>query len=83
VSTYVLREQDLEDFVAFCESQGWVRMTPVGWNEALRMRHADRQHPLLVSSRMATWGESQRMLDAWGAVGGAWVPEQKRQQVLL
>ena len=69
-----LHVNKLAEFGQFCMTHGWVAELPKALFEVLRMRHPDRQHPLIVHARMntdngnplvhcTTWGESERMLN--------------------
>lgn len=70
-SRCTLHKSKLAEFEAFCTGRGWLSEAPKGDYEVLRMRHPAMAQPLIVHTRLdakehlTTWGESDRMLNAW------------------
>ena len=60
----------LEEFAAFCETQGFTRDAPKGEYEVLRMTRA-KGEPVIVHAKLGakehatTWGMSARMYIKW------------------
>lgn len=69
-SRQMLHLSKLDEFAAFCESQGFQRDPPKDYYEVLRMTKPGSE-PLLVHKKLyakehvTTWGVSQRMFYRW------------------
>jgi hypothetical protein len=71
-SRNTLARSKLPEFVAFCESKGWVHEPDGSPYVVLRMRHPDWREPMIVhqkndteSMHVTTWGNSADMLRRW------------------
>lgn len=76
MSTRYIDATALGSFKTFAEECGWVEEATKGEWEVLRMRHALREHPLLVHRRkrpelgLTLHGESARIWALWSGIYG-------------
>lgn len=54
-SRCTLHVNQLEPFIAFCQSLDWVKLPTKGDFEVLRMRHPKAKEPLLVHKKLGRW----------------------------